>query len=62
MELDCFQSTFLVLDSKRAIIVVVGGASCGHITKPLLIANPEIVDGMLHGVGNLLKLLDVLSH
>lgn len=39
----------------------VGAARGNHITEPVMIANPEMVDGMLQRLGKLLELLDVSS-
>lgn len=50
-----------VLDPKRAATVAAVGVSRGHVTEPVLTANPETVDGMLQRLGDLLKLLDVSS-
>jgi len=50
-----------VLDPKRAASVAAASASRGHMTEPVLTANPETVDGMLRRLGDLLKLLDVSS-
>jgi len=41
-----------VLDPKRAATVAAVGVSRGHVTEPVLTANPETVDVMLQRLGN----------
>eukprot|EP01018_Ginkgo_biloba_P018105 Gb_14287 [translate_table: standard] len=51
-----------LLDPKRVTAIAAAGAAHGnHITEPVVTANPETVDVMLHRLGELLELLNVSS-
>jgi serine/threonine-protein phosphatase 6 regulatory subunit 3 len=50
-----------LLDPKRSTFAAAGAAWGNHISEPVIAPNPETVDGMLHGLGQLLELLNVSS-
>lgn len=50
-----------LLDPKRSALGAAGSAWGNHISEPAIPPNPETVDGMLHGLGKLLELLNVSS-
>ncbi|KAJ7539347.1 hypothetical protein O6H91_11G088200 [Diphasiastrum complanatum] len=48
-----------LLNPKRPATLAAGGVRVQHALEPAPAANPEIIDGMLQRLGDLLKLLDV---
>jgi len=50
-----------LLDPKRSTYAGAGAAWGNHISEPVITANHETVDIMLHGLGQLLELLNVSS-